>query len=432
MHKLKDCPLSAVDQRLNDVHDLWHQAEAAYFDPNKFRIAIQTTIQMLRTVTFVLQKNKATIPHFDDWYARWQEGLGKDPLMRWMVDARNRIEKQGDLESRSFIRAEVIASYLEEGRYLEVNADLFVGPDELLKSIPEGKVAEHIRANGALRMQRKWIVNDLPDYELLEAVAIAFGRIAEVVQDAHRQINTSIPTLEHDGVESRSKKGGPPTCMIGHADTRTLLISLANGEQVKVSDEIITPKKEEMEKAADHYGLDPSAIFKKSYESNQELASAFFEVARTMFLKDGHHGAFVFLLKDKQLAGLYPYRAETRGERYIIMRDIATRAEKVGADAVFNIDEAWIASANKLAPFQYPSDSEHREEILGLTLLEKGSKPLSLFAKIHREGGTLKLGETTKSAGGASFMFAPILKVWGEDVPEEWLKAAKEADKDSK
>ena len=62
------CPLAAVDKRLADAHRLWHQAEAAYFDPDGFRLAVQNAIQTLRTVTFILQKQKAIIPNFAEWY----------------------------------------------------------------------------------------------------------------------------------------------------------------------------------------------------------------------------------------------------------------------------------------------------------------------------------------------------------------------------
>jgi hypothetical protein len=34
------CPLAAIDQRLADAHRLWHQAEAAYFDPDGFRLPV--------------------------------------------------------------------------------------------------------------------------------------------------------------------------------------------------------------------------------------------------------------------------------------------------------------------------------------------------------------------------------------------------------
>jgi len=52
------CPLAIVDRRLEDVHRAWHDAENAYFDPERFRFSVQSTIQILRTVTFVLQNHK--------------------------------------------------------------------------------------------------------------------------------------------------------------------------------------------------------------------------------------------------------------------------------------------------------------------------------------------------------------------------------------
>ena len=166
------CPLAAVDQRLADAHQLWHQAEAAYFDPGGFRLAAQNTIQTLRTVTFILQRHKAIIPDFADWYGdaekktpgEWQRRLMSDPLMRWMVDARNRIEKQGDLESKSIVRAEIVASYLEEGSRIEVPAHLSDTVRKLLRNIPNTALGEHIRRNGMLRIQRRWVENTLPDY----------------------------------------------------------------------------------------------------------------------------------------------------------------------------------------------------------------------------------------------------------------------------
>jgi hypothetical protein len=78
------CPLAAVDRRLEDAHQLWHQASENYFEPNAFRIAAQGTIQTLRSVTFIVQKNKIIIPDFKNWYEGWQERLRSDELMRWL------------------------------------------------------------------------------------------------------------------------------------------------------------------------------------------------------------------------------------------------------------------------------------------------------------------------------------------------------------
>lgn len=114
-HDEDQCPLAAVDRRLSDLHRFWHQAERAYFDPDEFRVAIQAAIQTARQVSFVLQKNKNVIPDFEKWYAGRQKMLTAIPLMRWMVEARNRIEKEGDLEAHSFVSAEIVASHLDEG-----------------------------------------------------------------------------------------------------------------------------------------------------------------------------------------------------------------------------------------------------------------------------------------------------------------------------
>jgi len=212
------CPLAAVDRRLEDVHRHWHSAEQAYFKPTAFRVAIQTAIQTLRTVTFILQSNKHLIQEFDAWYGPWQEKLKSDALMRWMVDARNKIEKQGDLEAHSFVRAEIVASYLNNGPVIDVPAKLFEGPRLILKGIPKSDLGEHVKKFGTLRVQRRWVENSLLDYELLDAVAIAYGKIAEMVHDAHRTIGRDPPTTinAETGEQYAPGRVGRLPCMLGH------------------------------------------------------------------------------------------------------------------------------------------------------------------------------------------------------------------------
>ena len=176
---------------------MWHQAEENYFDPEAFRLAAQNAIQTLRSVTFILQNHKRIIPDFDAWYEPWQERMRADPLMRWMVEARNKIEKQGDLEAQSFVRADIVASYLDEGPSVEVPANLFDDPSVLLRQISKQELQKQIMPHGTLRIKRRWVENTLPDYELLDALAIAYGNLAELVHDAHRQMGLPVPTTGH-------------------------------------------------------------------------------------------------------------------------------------------------------------------------------------------------------------------------------------------
>lgn len=48
-----------------------------------------------RSVTFVLQKLKGRAAGFEPWYAGIQEKLRADPVSKWFVELRNRIEKEG-------------------------------------------------------------------------------------------------------------------------------------------------------------------------------------------------------------------------------------------------------------------------------------------------------------------------------------------------
>jgi hypothetical protein len=230
------CPLASVDKRLADAHRLWHQAEGAYFDPDSFRLAAQNTIMTLRTVTFILQKNKRAVPDFEAWYGNWQQRLQADPLMRWMHYTRNKIEKEGDLDAHSFVHAEIVAPHLDEGPHIELPAHLFENVKELLDSIPDDLVGEHVRHHGVLRIQRRWVEHTLADYELLDAIAIAYGKTAELVHDAHRQIGLNPPqTIYGEAGESYNlaAMGWRLPCMIDHDLLRMLSISLADGTRVE-------------------------------------------------------------------------------------------------------------------------------------------------------------------------------------------------------
>ena len=140
-----------------------------------FALSPTLAIQTLRSITFILQNQKRRIPGFEAWYGTnkadglWQNRLHDIPLMRWLVEARSKIEKQGDLEAESFVRAEIIASDLDEGPRVEVPARWFEGPEVLLRRIPAGALSEHVRAHGTLKIERRWVESHLPEFELLDA-----------------------------------------------------------------------------------------------------------------------------------------------------------------------------------------------------------------------------------------------------------------------
>jgi hypothetical protein len=418
------CPLAAIDRRLDDVHRHWHSAEQAYFEPQAFRVAIQTAIQTLRTVTFILQSNKHLIPEFDAWYAPWQEKLKADALMRWMVDARNKIEKQGDLEAHSFVRAEIIASYLNNGPVMDVPAKLFGGPRVILKGIPKkSELGDHIVKFGTLRIQRRWVENSLPDHELLEAVAIAYGRIAELVHDAHRAIGRDPPnTVDAEtGEQYASGRGGRMPRMVGHGDARTINISLSDGKRFELSNLSIPLDVEEGKKNAEKYGLQPDEIWDATGDQEAVLNSLF-RTARGMTEKDGHHVTMVVLLRDNKPVRLAQVEFPDQGAKYVIMRDMANEVTRLVADGIIVVGEGWRAKVDASKPYMRAVDAPDRIEVLHAVLVRRDGDPVELFAEFRRQGDQVRLADTQIMRGGQHYMFAPIYSAWGRALPDDWKR----------
>lgn len=422
-HEYK-CPLSSVDRRLNDVHRHWHEAERGYFDPETFRVSIQTAIQTLRTVSFILQSNKRIFTNFDPWYETWQSKLRADPLMRWMVDARNKIEKQGDLETHSFVRAEIIASYYEDGPSIEVPADLFQSPEELIDSIETEELKKHIFKDGILRIQRRWVENSLPDYELLDAVGIAYGKIAELVADAHRELGLEPPSTmvgNVDHTSGRESRGGRLPCMIGHGDARSHDIWLATGQTMKLKQEKVEIDLAEKEQAAKRYGLDPKEMFPSPALGPESLLNDLFATARKMFTIDGHHITIAFLLKGTAIVSMATLNLEEHGEKYLAMRNLANEVIKKGADAAIIIGEVWSARFDASNPYRRAVDSPEKNEFLTGTIVSKHGDPLQLSAQIVRDNNIVTLAETQSFRNQAQIAFAPIYTAWGREIPAAWL-----------
>ncbi len=108
----RSCPLEPVHARMRDAIRLWIECLKNYHEPEAFRTFLNSCIQALRNVTFALQKNGDSIPYFPNWYETWREDFRRDPLLHWLVDARNRIVKEGDLSTKSLARASLLVAIL--------------------------------------------------------------------------------------------------------------------------------------------------------------------------------------------------------------------------------------------------------------------------------------------------------------------------------
>jgi hypothetical protein len=186
--------MNAWERRLNDLAHLLGGCYATYMEPDLFRMNTNQFLQTARTVTFILQKNKAEITGFESWYKQLVDSWQADAVMNWARDARNTVEKEGDLELNSTLKLTLIFSYLVEN-----DASVQPGRVELLGAglkklvrFAQKKLPTGIAEDAVVKIERRWVVAALPQWELVHAMSYVYARLHEACRIAATNMNSSI------------------------------------------------------------------------------------------------------------------------------------------------------------------------------------------------------------------------------------------------
>lgn len=205
MRAEKSCPLPKTHNRLRQVHDLWHEAQWSYPDVDEFTTKLNACIQAARSVTFVLQKEHSHSDGFDAWYGAWRARMRADPLMKWLVDARNEIEKEGDLESHSTALVSLVVG-AQEVELTRLEVDPMASPQEVASAVRVDELDESVREDAVLVVERRWTVNELPDEELLDVLGHCYGVLATVVREAHERLGYAMRTFSDETHEPSPRR----------------------------------------------------------------------------------------------------------------------------------------------------------------------------------------------------------------------------------
>lgn len=418
------CPIPRAHKRLADAHHKWHQALYAYEDPELFRINLNTAIESFRGLTWILQSEKAKIPGFATWYegpGGWQERMKADRIMRWIVEKRNLITKQRDLESESKVKVTVHMDWLHS--------------QEFTKTVPPllstKKIAEMVRIDGIpktriestlVQIERMWIVEGMENMEVLDALGYAFGFLTTIINDAHRQC--AVAECEPGDSETEGCMGGlkslsqdgRPTCMIATEELRSCWVSFATGEVLspQLRDVDLSPRK--LMQAASRYSVNIDNV-RTDPQSAKSLAGRteeVFELAKKVTEKDGTH-VFTAIIESKSMGCSYilGIQPELRSDKMLFMQKVAYIVDRLRADTVFCIGEAWTATVNMKDPITPAAESENRTEVLQVCCENCDGESISLFGEMKRSGSILEVGKATTMEGRLqNNSFEPIRRVW--------------------
>ncbi|MCW0460683.1 hypothetical protein NB717_001751 [Xanthomonas sacchari] len=405
------------ERRLNDLWLLLERCYVTYMEPELFRLNTNQFLQTSRTVTFIIQKNKGVIPDFDCWYQSAVKSWAGDKVMDWAKDSRNKIEKEGDLDLYSTLDMTLFWSYI-----VEQDVKISTGRMELLqagtkrlvriarKHLPSGLVN-----SSAVRVERKWVANTLPDWELLQAFTYIYTTMYRMCQELAVRMGSRLDRAIPDPSELYSLR--EMALKVSYLKLSDLEMHFPHVRRMRfnrddISDErlsIIEPFKGSMAKAQSMDGV---------FEALCLMAFATFEY-------DGYHVPMMFFYdEDAQVVDMMSMHYGDRVDKYIFWRNAADRMVATKAKMVATIGEAWIRDMSR---HSY-SESLEKLPIIGerlfVTALDNSGKYRTASRAILRQDENSKptLADLPPDEGfddhNVPFYYAPILRALGLQYPK--------------
>lgn len=405
------------EKRLGDLWELMERCHVVYMEPELFRRAVNQFLQTSRTVTFIIQKNKKSIPDFDDWYRTATQDWAKDTVMRWAVDSRNTIEKEGDLDLHSSIELSLFFTYLHEN-----DIRISTGRDELL-GVGTKRLVRFARKNlpstvldkSAIRVERRWVANTLPTWELLQA----FGYIYTTLR------RTCVALAKHLGSTLDPSIPDPSVLHVHNDDARQvgyLRLSDMTWNHRRLQ-RVLRPKNYAPPPDLD----DPNMVERfRSAATIDEKRAVIAELAEAFFRHSGSLLPTVYLFDEHlQVIGLVSGQFTCQTDKYIYWRDIADRVTANRVHAVASTGEAWV---KPLTGF-YSTRMQNQEAIgerMFVDTLDRSGNYGSVDWSITRDSiGHPELERLNDDEKAVPAYLAPIYRAFGLPYPEHFYRAPK-------
>ncbi len=407
----KACLLGGVHNRLGEVHKFWHDMLSEYQNPENFRIILNAAIQSLRNITFLLQSNKSLIPNFDQWYEQYRDLMRSDEILKWLHRARNVIVKQQDLELHSIAAARVRA--WEDVSRLEFQISPFITTEQIAKDLVRlhvVKAPRPIADHAILNVERKWIVNDLPNRELLDVIAHGYKFFQNLLSDAHKQMGFDIELCKKQYNPKHENSFTP--CMSVTRNDRSANIKLNDQELFpKVEFDNFTEKSKMpqfQDKIKQYSEIRPA--LPRRVDDLFEFVEIINERARQMLLIDGVHVTiFILCFPDGSYKPL-GMKADNQSEKFILIRSMADQVKNTKASGVIAISEVWIILEEERRGYELPAENPKRKEALQVIAVNK-DKILAFTNFFEKnKNGKIKLGGVHKYKPQNYKLMEPIIE----------------------
>ena len=413
------CPVSDAHRRLMDCHAQWHATLDAYMDPDGFRLSLNSLVQNLRNVTWLLQKRKAELPGFSTWYPAWQTSVAKDPVMAWVVKARNRIVKEADLELYSSARVQASDDWLNNFESsFQVPARFRTR--EILNVFAQASASKDFK--GTITVERRWVDRLLPNWELLAACEHAYSRLVPILRQAHLAGGVSDCNLPHRtrACINASLEDDHPSCL--SIDTSDRVVHFDSLRKIEITQRNVRQDRNERvaDQATQRYGR--AVVIKgDAIERVQEC----FDMSKRVIEVDGYLLPSAMLLRGSKVCDLQYFVFDDQNTKRLAMVSMARRIERMEADGLVILNEVWWAMLkpedDSASPTVIPArDRPDRKEAIQVLAITADGRRASRTAFFKRTDQGIVVGdEIDAKVPGTLNLLRPVFRVWGLDFPGE-------------
>jgi hypothetical protein len=287
------------------------------------------------------------------------------------------------------------------------------------KILSEEDIPADVRRQGVLTVERRWVANDLPEWEILDALAHAHGLLTLIVQSAHRKAGRAVMDTPQSSIHlpnvipPQSKLDRLP-CMVAPESLRSVRVHLGENKIVQVGFNPVEPQslKEELVERYGPFSLPPPPGSIDPFE----WAPTYMEHAKRVLSIDKYHSQMAFLFGPDGRFASFTSMPEDQQDKYLFLNELATAVKRTGATGIVFIADTWIVPATvDMPPGKRPADMEEREEALGVTAARSDGSVMSLMTPYARgPDDTIEFGETVEVGveGGEVFLL-PVMQAWG-------------------
>lgn len=404
------------EKRLADLGHILVACQQVYFSPELFRRNINQFLQTARTVTFIIQKHKSSIPNFAAWYEKAvRDAFASDTIMRWAVDARNAIEKEGDLETNSYLSLSLVFSYLEEEDLSIETArpELLGAGIKKLVRFARKRLPTSVSDAAAVRIERRWVADSLPDFELLNALTHIYSRHYDVCHELAEMLGHSIGSYS---IEPR--------------EFRNLTDDARRVEYLKLS----TMKRYEAKFINKPVirGVDIPASVSRIFEdflSSENItrtidstANYLTKMAEAVFNEHDLHAPILFLYdKDWRAIEFLSARFDDQTDKFIFWRKVGELARSHNAYGLSWTAEAWKRSLNSNAALPIRKQPIIGEQLQTLVIARDGTMRSAIWS-IERKSTSSRptlsrMADSSFDESSTYFFLVPVMRAFGLPDP---------------